>query len=101
MHALSLGLCRNFGMLASTALAHLRSSGCKPYRLVYDVKAFCVLAVQSYNLGNKTEMLVAVRQPEGKQGPTTVTLTTDQPADIVLHWGVRKGGKGDWLPPPK
>ncbi len=57
--------------------------------------------MQSFNLGNKTELLVAVRQPEGQKGPTNITLITDQPAGVVMHWGVRKQGKGEWLAPPK
>lgn len=57
--------------------------------------------MQSFNLGNKTELLVAVRQPEGQKGPTNITFVTDQPAGVVMHWGVRKQGKGEWLAPPK
>ena len=57
--------------------------------------------VQSFNMGNKTELLVAVRQPEGQKGPTNITLTTDQPAGVIMHWGVKKQGKGEWLAPPK
>ncbi len=57
--------------------------------------------VQTYNMGNKTEMLVAVRAPEGKKGPTQVTLTTDLPTDAFLHWGIKKGGGSDWLAPPQ
>ncbi len=44
---------------------------------------------------------MAVRAPEGKQGPIGVTLTTDVPQDLFLHWGVRKQGGGDWMAPPK
>lgn len=57
--------------------------------------------LQSFNLGNKTELLVTVCQPEGQKGPSTITLITDQPAGVVMHWGVKKQGKGDWLAPPK
>ncbi len=57
------------------------------------------MAVQTYNMGNKTEMLVAVRAPEGKKGPIQVTLTTDLPTDAFLHWGVKRGGGSDWLAP--
>lgn len=57
--------------------------------------------MQSYNMGNKSEMLVAVRAPEGKQGPIEVSLTTDLAADAFLHWGVRKGASSDWGAPPK
>ena len=52
-------------------------------------------------MGNKTEMLVAVRAPEGKAGPLTVTLTTDLATDALLHWGVKREGQGDWLAPPQ
>lgn len=52
-------------------------------------------------MGNKTEMLVAVRAPEGKAGPIDVTLTTDLATDALLHWGVKREGQGDWLAPPK
>lgn len=57
--------------------------------------------MQRFGLGNKTELLVAVRQPEGQQGPTNVTLITDQPAGMVMHWGVKQQGKGEWVAPPK
>ncbi len=59
------------------------------------------VAAQVYNMGNKTEMLVAVRAPEGKAGPIQVTLTTDLPTDAFLHWGVKRGGGSDWLAPPE
>ena len=52
-------------------------------------------------MGNKTEMLVAVRAPEGKAGPLGVTLTTDLATDALLHWGVRREGEGDWLAAPQ
>lgn len=56
---------------------------------------------RSFNLGNKSELLVTVHQPEGQTGASTITLMTDQPAGMVMHWGVKKHGKGDWSPPPK
>lgn len=46
-------------------------------------------------------MLVSVWRLEGKEGPTTVQLSTDLSADMVLHWGVKRSGKGDWLAPPE
>ena len=46
-------------------------------------------------------MLVSCWRLEGKEGPTTVQLTTDSAADMVLHWGVKRSGKGDWLAPPE
>ena len=60
-----------------------------------------VLFVQSFNLGNKTELLVTVKQGEGPEGATNITVTTDQPSGMVMHWGVRKQGKGEWLAPPQ
>lgn len=57
--------------------------------------------MQTYRMGNKQEMVVAVRAPEGKQGPIQVALTTDVAQDLFLHWGVRKQGGGDWVAPPK
>lgn len=46
-----------------------------------------------YQLGSKAELLAWVLQPEGEDGPTHITLTTDAAADLVLHWGVTKQGK--------
>lgn len=57
--------------------------------------------MQTYNMGNKAEMLVAVRAPEGKKGLIQVTLTTDLPTDAFLHWGIKRGGGSDWLAPEK
>ena len=57
--------------------------------------------MQTYRMGNKQEMVVAVRAPEGKQGPIEVALTTDVAQDLFLHWGVRRQGGGDWVAPPK
>ncbi len=54
--------------------------------------------LQSYNMGNKTNLLVAVRQPDGKDGPTKISLTTDHPTAMVLHWGVRRGTRSAALP---
>lgn len=57
--------------------------------------------MQAYGLGSKAELLVAVRQPEGPDGPTTVQLTSDLATSAVLHWGVRRGtSRGEWLRPP-
>mmetsp|Transcript_20854 Transcript_20854/g.62756 ORF Transcript_20854/g.62756 Transcript_20854/m.62756 type:complete len:1085 (+) Transcript_20854:1468-4722(+) len=56
---------------------------------------------RAYGLGSKAELLVAVRQPEGPDGPTTVQLTSDLATSAVLHWGVRRGtSRGEWLRPP-
>ena len=52
-------------------------------------------------MGNKQELLVAVRQPDGVEGTTEVTMITDVAADVVLHWGVKKGQSGEWLLPAK
>ena len=43
---------------------------------------------------------MTVAQPEGLQGSTSITLTTDQPNSMVMHWGVKQKGKGDWSAPP-
>lgn len=40
-----------------------------------------------------------VRQRDGKNGPLEVELVTDVAAPLVLHWGVRKHGRGDWSKP--
>ena len=42
---------------------------------------------------------MAVRRKE-RDGPVTVTLTTDLAPEAFLHWGVRRGRKSEWLPPP-
>ncbi|KAK9816496.1 hypothetical protein WJX72_001009 [[Myrmecia] bisecta] len=52
-----------------------------------------------FGMGSKSEMLVAVRQPEGKEGPVHITVTTDLASDVVMHWGVKRGSKSDWLLP--
>lgn len=57
--------------------------------------------LQVYGMGNKQELLVTVRQPEGVEGTTEVSMITDVAADVVLHWGVKKGQSGDWLLPAK
>ena len=44
---------------------------------------------------------MTVHQPEGQKGPSSITLVTDQPAGMIMHWGVKKQGKGDWLAPPQ
>ncbi len=52
-------------------------------------------------MGNKQEMLVAVKQPDGKEGETEVSMVTDVASSVVLHWGVKKGQSGEWLLPEK
>ncbi|KAK9852315.1 hypothetical protein WJX84_008608 [Apatococcus fuscideae] len=54
-----------------------------------------------YAMGNKQELLVTVKQPGGKEGATEVTMITDVAANVVLHWGVKKGQSGEWLLPEK
>jgi hypothetical protein len=55
-----------------------------------------------YGLGDKAELLVAVRQPDGPEGATAITLSSDLATPAVLHWGVKRRGKrGEWLRPPK
>lgn len=56
---------------------------------------------QTYGLGNKAELLAAVRAPDGRDGRVAISLTTDLPAAAVLHWGVRRGRGQDWLLPPQ
>lgn len=54
-----------------------------------------------YGLGDKAELLVAVRQPDGPAGATAITLTSDLATPAVLHWGVKRRGKrGEWLRAP-
>lgn len=57
--------------------------------------------LQVYGMGNKQELLVTVRQPEGVEGTIEVSMITDVAADVVLHWGVKKGQSGEWLLPAK
>jgi hypothetical protein len=57
--------------------------------------------LQVYGLGDKAELLVAVRQPEGPNGATAITLTSDLATPAVVHWGVKRRGKrGEWLRAP-
>lgn len=46
-----------------------------------------------FQLGSKSELLVTVKQPEGLEGPTRITLLTDTATPVVLHWGVTKPGR--------
>ena len=46
-----------------------------------------------YQLGSKAELLVVVKQPEGLEGPTYISMITDTAADVVLHWGYCKPGE--------
>jgi alpha-glucan,water dikinase len=63
---------------------------------------------RTYPLGARAELLAAVRLDDPADpvaSPLTVTLTTDLPADAVLHWGVvrpNSGGRGSggWQGPP-
>lgn len=52
-------------------------------------------------MGNKSEMLVTVRAPEGRDGRVRITLTTDLATEAVMHWGVRRGRAQEWLLPPQ
>lgn len=52
-------------------------------------------------MGNKAELLAAVRAPDGRDGRVVITMTTDVPTEAVLHWGVRRGRGQDWLLPPQ
>ncbi|KAL4422809.1 hypothetical protein ABPG75_009006 [Micractinium tetrahymenae] len=56
-----------------------------------------------YKLGNKMEMLVtvALAEPSNPDSAVTINMTTTLPDAAVLHWGVKKPGRGgDWLAPP-
>jgi hypothetical protein len=33
-----------------------------------------------------------VKQPQGLEGPTHITLVTDNANHLVLHWGVSRAG---------
>jgi hypothetical protein len=44
-----------------------------------------------YELGNKSQMLVVVRQ-EAKEQPVRVDIITDVASEVMLHWGVAKHG---------
>eukprot|EP00967_Tisochrysis_lutea_P112277 scaffold177173_cov19-Tisochrysis_lutea.AAC.1 len=46
-----------------------------------------------YGLGNKSEMLVVVRQKE-ETDPIRVDFITDRADKLILHWGVSKPGEG-------
>jgi hypothetical protein len=49
----------------------------------------CVLFVRC----SKSELLVVLKQPEGFDGPTTISLITDNANHLVLHWGTTKPGE--------
>lgn len=53
---------------------------------------------QTYPLGQQAELLVVV-QKDG-QHATRIVLTTDIQDLVVLHWGVKKSAKADWILPP-
>lgn len=53
-----------------------------------------------FNLGNKTSCLVVVSQWRDDQ-PVEVTITTDNPNEIVLHYGLLAEGQKKWTLPPK
>ena len=86
------------GLRGNCSTSHLRQHGsvCNPKAVQGMSEMPCCL--QSYNMGNKTNLLVAVRQPEGRDGPTNISLTTDHPTAMVLHWGVRRGTRSVALP---
>lgn len=44
-----------------------------------------------YNLGNRSEMLVVVRQDDSS-APIRVDFITDRADKLVLHWGATKPG---------
>mmetsp|Transcript_19942 Transcript_19942/g.51852 ORF Transcript_19942/g.51852 Transcript_19942/m.51852 type:complete len:1521 (-) Transcript_19942:995-5557(-) len=54
---------------------------------------------RKYGLGNKSEMLVVVRQKE-ETDPIRVDFITDRADKLILHWGVSKPGSRSWKLPP-
>ena len=55
----------------------------------------CGITARVYTMGSGSAMLVAVRAPEGKAGPLTVTNIA---TEARLHyWGVTREGKGDLM----
>lgn len=44
-------------------------------------------------LHSKSELLVVLKQPEGFDGPTQISLITDNANHLVLHWGTCKPGE--------
>jgi hypothetical protein len=53
--------------------------------------------LQTYPLGQQAELLVVVRKDHAG---ASIVCTTDIQDDVILHWGVKKSGKADWLLPP-
>uniref|UniRef100_A0A383VC26 Uncharacterized protein n=1 Tax=Tetradesmus obliquus TaxID=3088 RepID=A0A383VC26_TETOB len=54
-----------------------------------------------YQLGSKSELFAVVKQPQGLEGPTHISLVTDNANQLVLHWGVSKAGSRDWRRAPE
>jgi hypothetical protein len=42
---------------------------------------------------SKSELFAVVKQPQGLEGPTHITLVTDNANHLVLHWGVSRAGE--------
>jgi hypothetical protein len=42
---------------------------------------------------SKSELFAVVKQPQGLEGPTHISLVTDNANALVLHWGVSKAGE--------
>jgi hypothetical protein len=42
---------------------------------------------------SKSELFAVVKQPQGLEGPTHITLVTDNANALVLHWGVSRAGE--------
>jgi hypothetical protein len=55
----------------------------------------CVAAVYCFSFlpRSKSELFAVVKQPEGLEGPTHITLITDNANELVLHWGVSRAGE--------
>lgn len=46
-----------------------------------------------FQLGSKSELFAVVKQPEGLDGPTYISIITDNANNLVLHWGISKSGE--------
>ena len=74
-------LCVNVGKLCGGGMQSVVASHCAMH---YG---------RRFTLGNKSEMLVVVRQ-EQEQAPIRVDFITDKADKLVLHWGASRPGEG-------
>jgi len=64
--------------------------------ITYSHLAVVTTAAAAASCGSspsKSELLVVLKQPEGLEGPTHISLITDNSNHLVLHWGTCKPGK--------